>query len=424
MKMDSKPSKKPVVLCVDDEKIVLMSLKSQLKREFRNVFLVETVESGEEALELYDELIHEGFEIPLVVSDQIMPGMKGDALLTSIYAKNPNIKTILLTGQASPEAVGNAVNQANLYRYIAKPWDVTDLNLTVSEAVNSYFQAKKLRVADKLLERNYLALKDYSENLEKKVEERTQELRVALKQVEQQNIELQQANEHKSNFLARMSHELRTPLNAILGFTRIVKRRSKDVLPEKQRENLEKVIVSADHLLNLINDILDLSKVEAGHIDIDCTNFSAQELVQSCLDTSASLLRPGVVLTHRMEPDLPLLCSDEGKLRQILLNLLSNAAKFTHKGGIHVSVRREGEQLNIAVRDTGIGISEDALPRVFEEFQQADSSTTREYGGTGLGLPISFRLAQLLGGSLSAKSVKGQGSTFTLTVPLVSTASS
>jgi signal transduction histidine kinase/CheY-like chemotaxis protein len=228
----------------------------------------------------------------------------------------------------------------------------------------------------------------------------------------------EQANAAKSAFLANMSHELRTPLNAIIGFTRIVRRKSEGLLPEKQTENLDKVLVSAEHLLNLINTVLDIAKIEAGRMDVLAANFRVAALVDLCANTAQPLLRPGVTLNKQIDPNLNLANSDQDKIRQIVLNLLSNAAKFTHSGHITLSAWLEGETLHISVSDTGIGISEEALPRIFKEFQQADSSTTRQYGGTGLGLSISRNLARLLGGDLTVQSELGKGSTFSLVTPL------
>ncbi len=230
--------------------------------------------------------------------------------------------------------------------------------------------------------------------------------------------EAEEANQAKSRFLANMSHELRTPLNAIIGFSRIVRRKGAEVLPEKQVENLDKVLVSADHLLGLIDTVLDISKIEAGQMDVQPTTFELSTLVNLVVDTSQPLLREGVRLETDVQDDLPQIFSDEDKLKQILLNLLSNAAKFTHEGAITLASRHDGAWLYVDVNDTGIGVSEDALERIFEDFQQADTSTTREYGGTGLGLPISRSLARLLGGDLTACSIEGEGSTFTLTLPL------
>jgi PAS domain S-box-containing protein len=227
------------------------------------------------------------------------------------------------------------------------------------------------------------------------------------------------ANQAKSDFLARMSHELRTPMNAIIGFTRIVKRKGSEVLSEKQLDNLGKVLTSADHLLRLINDILDLSKIEAGRIDVVSKPFKIEPLMNLCLSTTQPLLQTREVrLEKEIEGPIETINSDEDKVKQILLNLLSNAAKFTHSGKITLSAASEEDFLVLSVSDTGIGILEESLQHIFEEFQQADAQTTRDYGGTGLGLTISQRLAHLMGGEITAESVEGEGSTFTLRLPM------
>ncbi|OGO37062.1 MAG: hypothetical protein A2W35_11845 [Chloroflexi bacterium RBG_16_57_11] len=228
-----------------------------------------------------------------------------------------------------------------------------------------------------------------------------------------------QANQAKSAFLANMSHELRTPLNAIIGFTRIVRRKGDELLPQKQLDNLDKVLSSSEHLLGLINTVLDIAKIEAGRMDVQAANFQIKPLIEMVGSTTQPLIRQGKVkLVIEIAEYIPPLHSDQEKIKQILLNLMSNAAKFTHEGSITIKARSEGNTLIVSVADTGIGISPQAMERVFEEFQQADTSTTREYGGTGLGLSISRSLARLLGGDLTVESVEGQGSTFTLAVPL------
>lgn len=231
--------------------------------------------------------------------------------------------------------------------------------------------------------------------------------------------EAEQANNAKSAFLANMSHELRTPLNAIIGFTRIVHRKGEGLLPEKQIENLKKVLISAENLLELINSVLDIAKIEAGRMDVMAANFRISALIDLCANTAQPLLQLGVTLEKQLDEGLEIIHSDQDKIRQIVLNLLSNAAKFTSEGKISLTTRREGENyLCISVADTGIGISAEALPRIFKEFEQADTTTTRKYGGTGLGLTISRNLARLLGGDLVVESTLGEGSTFTLTIPI------
>ncbi len=229
----------------------------------------------------------------------------------------------------------------------------------------------------------------------------------------------EQANKAKSTFLANMSHELRTPLNAIVGFTRIVKRKAEGVLPEKQIENLDKVLVSSEHLLGLINTVLDIAKIEAGRMDVIPAKFSLNTLADQCATLAMPLLKPDVTLEMQVDETIGFIFSDQDKIKQIVLNLLSNAAKFTHQGQILLNVQKVSDaSISISVKDSGIGISEEALGRVFEEFQQADNTTTRQYGGTGLGLTISRNLARLLGGDLTAASESGKGSTFTLSIPI------
>lgn len=259
----------------------------------------------------------------------------------------------------------------------------------------------------------YQQVRRHADELEARIAERTEELI-------ETNQKLEAASHHKSAFLASMSHELRTPMNAIIGFTRLVMRRSREHLPQKQYENLQKIQVSADHLLALINDILDLSKIEAGRLELHLTKFDLRELVDECLRAiEAIVANDGIALTQSVDEGLPALWGDRDKAKQILLNLLGNAAKFTKEGGIGISVHAVADgMVAIEVADTGIGIPEHALQMIFDEFQQVDSSVTRQYGGTGLGLSISHHLARLMGGQISVTSTLGEGSTFTVTLPL------
>ncbi len=226
------------------------------------------------------------------------------------------------------------------------------------------------------------------------------------------------ASRTKSEFLANMSHELRTPLNAIIGFTRLVMRRGREVLPEKQYDNLGKILASGEHLLSLINAVLDLSKIEAGRTEVHPTKFALEPLIDQCLRTVEPMVKGEIRLEKEVEPDASTLVTDQDKLRQILINLLGNAVKFTEAGRITVRARRQGDLLALSVADTGMGIPEHAKELVFEEFRQVDSSSTRQHGGTGLGLPISRHLARLLGGDITLESRLGAGSTFTVTLPV------
>lgn len=237
----------------------------------------------------------------------------------------------------------------------------------------------------------------------------------------------EQASQAKSEFMANMSHELRTPMNGIIGFTDLILTTE---LQHSQRQYLDNVKKSAYNLLNIINDILDLSKIEAGKLIIDHTHFRLDELVEDTVDLlTVRAFEKKLQVICRIDPKIPsLLNGDSVRVRQILVNLLGNAIKFTAEGEIIITATKtsgiyskEGKKwanIEVSVRDTGIGISSEKLKKVFESFTQADSSTTRKYGGTGLGLTISKNLAELMGGSLSVASDFGQGSTFTLQLAL------
>jgi PAS domain S-box-containing protein len=239
------------------------------------------------------------------------------------------------------------------------------------------------------------------------------------KAIEEKSRQLEIASRHKSEFLANMSHELRTPLNAIIGFTRIVMRRSHDKLEPQQYENLDKILASGHHLLALINSILDLSKIEAGRVELHPAEVALPAVLEQCLRTVEPLVKPELVdLVKEFDATLPPMYVDEEKLRQIVINLLSNAVKFTQRGSVRLRAQAANGSVAIAVCDTGVGIPPDKLELIFEEFEQADASSTRLYGGTGLGLAIARRLARLMGGDVTADSVVGSGSTFRLTLPL------
>jgi signal transduction histidine kinase len=235
------------------------------------------------------------------------------------------------------------------------------------------------------------------------------------KELGEKNDQLEAANKHKSQFLANVSHELRTPLNSIIGFTRIVLRRTEGKIEQLQKDNLQKVLVSSEHLLSLINELLDLAKIEAGRMEVYAENFKLEEVVRIATATVEPMLKNGnVKLVAELPPDLPPIKSDRDKLKQIVLNLLSNS----EKGEIKVAAMRDDGMLRLTVSDTGIGMNQQALKYIFDEFRQVDMSTTRKYGGTGLGLAIVKRLSNLLGGDIEVTSEEGKGSQFTVTIPM------
>jgi signal transduction histidine kinase len=233
------------------------------------------------------------------------------------------------------------------------------------------------------------------------------------------NARLLQANQLKSQFLASMSHELRTPLNSIIGFSKVLLNRLDGDLTERQETYIRSVHKSGTHLLGLINSILDFSRIEAGKVEVHAEEIDVAELVAECIEISLPLVRGKPLRVEKDIPrDLPPLLADRTKVKQILLNLLGNAIKFTASGRVLVRVQPQGEAAHVSVVDTGIGIREDDLPRLFEPFHRLHNAMSLKVGGTGLGLAISKRFVELQGGVIWAESRENQGSTFHFTVPL------
>lgn len=266
------------------------------------------------------------------------------------------------------------------------------------------------------------ALRELNENLETRVEERTIELKSLQVGLERARDAADEANQAKSAFLANMSHELRTPMNAILGYSEMLMEEAEDLEQEDFIPDLKKIHQSGTHLLSLINDVLDLSKIESGKMDTFAEEIDLDMLIDEVSATTHPLVEKNKnSMTIERGKDLGMAYQDITKLRQTLFNLLSNAAKFTHEGTITLHVTRSEQSgidwLSFAVTDTGIGIAEEKIEYVFKEFAQADDSTTRNYGGTGLGLAITRRFCELLGGDLVVHSELGKGSTFTIRIP-------
>lgn len=238
-------------------------------------------------------------------------------------------------------------------------------------------------------------------------------------ELEQQKMQLDEASRLKSTFLSNMSHELRTPLNSVIALSGVLDRRLKGVIPDEEYHYLEIIGRNGRSLLALINDILDLSRIEAGREDVYISSFRLKDLA----DDLVSVLAPqahekGIELVNRISPDLPAVQSDHDKCLHILQNILGNAVKFTETGVVELSANMDDNRLEISIRDTGIGISEAQLPHIFDEFRQADDSSSRRFGGTGLGLSIASKYAALLKGGIMVESKPGKGSTFILTLPV------
>ncbi|WP_425066561.1 ATP-binding protein [Reyranella sp.] len=238
-------------------------------------------------------------------------------------------------------------------------------------------------------------------------------------EIQEKSRQLEIASQHKSQFLANMSHELRTPLNAIIGYTEMMADGLYGEISEKAAGVLERVQRNGRHLLDLINDVLDLSKIEAGQLVLTLEPYSAADIVASVLAATESLAKTkGLELRSAVAAGLPTGTGDARRLAQVLLNLVGNAIKFTDSGSVELRVEKVGETFEMAVIDTGFGIAPADQAKIFEEFQQVDNSSTRKKGGTGLGLSISRRIVELHGGRITVTSEEGRGSTFTVTLPI------
>ena len=267
----------------------------------------------------------------------------------------------------------------------------------------------------------YEQLKQASDELERKIQAATADIAQQNELLRRQAIELEQASQLKSQFLANMSHEFRTPLNAMLGYTSMLLQGVAGPLQPPARRQLGRIESNGRHLLTIINEILDISRIEAGRMPLQLSTFRLADLVSEVkAELEPIIMRSKLSIVLDLPKDLKPITSDRQKVKQILLNLLSNALKFTHHGSVTMTARRNTKDrtMTLSVTDTGIGIAPLDQDKIFEDFRQLDNSPTRAYGGTGLGLSICRRLAQMIDGRITLQSEVGKGSIFTLTLPL------
>lgn len=453
---------KPVILCVDDEDVVLISLRDQLTHYLGNEYTVEIAESGEEALEVLEELLQKGIEIPLIISDQIMPGIKGDELLIKVHDRYPNALKIFLTGQADAAAVGNAVNNANLYRYIAKPWDEADLKLTVTKALYSYARDKQITEQNKLLEKLYAQaqkeiverkrveslLAEANQTLEQKVKERTRELSRTLDDLRktQDQLIVQEKMASLGMLTSGIAHEIKNPLNFINSFSSLsvdLARELKEII-DSEKNSLDSEV--RESVSSILKDL------QSNAASINEEGRRADSIIRSMLTHSPetkgrprktnlnALLGEAVNLAcHSMRgkdtyfdirietdyaPDLGTLNVISQDISRVFVNLVNNAYYATRKKKtamgdnytptLTVRTRNLEECIEIRIRDNGTGIPAQLQPEIFNPF-----FTTKPSGeGAGLGLSISHDIiVQGHQGTIEVDTDEGEYTEFIITLP-------
>ncbi len=298
---------------------------------------------------------------------------------------------------------------------ISKP--ITELRDVAGEIAKGNFNRKiKINSDDEIGELT-IAFNKMAADLQESIAERrrTEEIR-------RENERLELAGKAKAEFLTTMSHELRTPMNSVIGFSELLKRKAPGELNEKQEHYIDNVLTSSRHLLRLIDDILEISKVEAGKIELLVEKISIDRIIDdSLILVEEKAASHNILIKKELDPGLDYIEADKQKIKQILFNLLSNAVKFSKNGGgtITIATKKEGNMAKISVSDTGIGIKEQDMGRLFKEFEQLDSGISRKYGGTGLGLAITKKLVELHGGKICVESKYGEGTAFTFFLPVV-----
>jgi len=382
------------LLIIDDEDEILKALYRQFRRDYD----IYTAHSAEDGLHLMTET-----PIQVIISDQRMPGMNGAEFFGKIRNDDPDAIRLLLTGYADIQAVISAINDGNIFRYIAKPWDPVELDTIVREAFVRYrLMVQNRKLLEELQQANTL--------LEKRVEERTAEL-------EEMNGRLLTLNQQKDSFLGMAAHDLRTPLTVLQGFTDLL------MHPLARPEDFQEFIViireTIQQMLSLLDDLLDIAAIEAGKLTLRPEPVTIAPFIERLCKLNRRIAeQKGIQLVTEVEANLPPITFDPRRIEQVFNNLLSNAFKFSH-GGTLVMVRATRVQgtVEFSVIDHGQGIRADEIDTVFGEFQRVSTRPTGDEGSTGLGLSICRRIVHLHNGQIAVESEFGAGSRFYFTLP-------
>jgi signal transduction histidine kinase len=382
------------LLIVDDEREILKSLRRQFRRDYD----VYTAESADEAYSIMLQT-----PIHVIISDQRMPGVSGSEFFSRVKDDFPDAMRLLLTGYADIQAVISAVNDGNIFRYVLKPWDPSELASIVRDAFSRYMLTAQNRVLlTELQEANAL--------LEARVTERTSLL-------EQANERLRQLVEQRDIFIGMAAHDLRTPIQVVQGFTDLLLHTR--TRPEEIRDFVIIIQETLRDMLTLLNNLLDITAIESGKILLHKADVNVREFIDRVVKLNRLIgEKKGIHLRTELDPDLPRFSFDRQRIEQVLNNLLSNAFKFSHSGTeVTLRVQKLDGEILFTVIDQGIGIRADETSRLFNEFQRTSSKPTGSESSTGLGLSICRRLVDLHNGRIGVDSQVGAGSRFYFTLP-------
>jgi signal transduction histidine kinase len=401
----------PIIICIDDEEIILNSLKKDISDFFGNEYTIETTSSGEEALELITELNDLGREIPIVIADYIMPTMKGDDVLAKIHLILPKTLKIMLTGQANIQGVINAINYAHLYRYISKPWHKEDLNLAIKEASDKFFR-------EKLVERQNAELKALTHSLEKKVTERTLLLQKKTEELSEKNKLLVEANETKVRMFSVVSHDIREPIAALQSVLELIGNHNNMLTQEEIKEASKDLSQHVKKTISFLDNLLQWSKMQMQNIKPSIEWINAFETTQNVIELLESkAIEKGLTIYNHISIS-EMVMGDVEMFKTILRNLLNNAIKFTSLGGeIHIYSSTDEEFTTFTIQDSGVGISEENIKKLFNVYENFSTTGTLQEKGTGLGLAICKEFVERNGGEIWVKSTEGVGTSFLFTLP-------
>jgi signal transduction histidine kinase len=390
-------------------------------------FVIDSAHQGQEGLALVEQAVRENRPYPVAFVDVRMPpGWDGVETIRRIWEVDPEILVVICTAYSDHtwEEIVLQLGRTDRLLIQKKPFDNIEVRQLAMSLTKRWHLARQAKLTLERLEKMVAARTREVEARSQALEKATQQLREMNEQLNAARLAAEAANQAKSEFLANMSHEIRTPMTAILGFAELLREDAdRPEMSSTRMEFIDAIVRNAEYLLGVLNDILDMSKIESGRLEVEKSPCSPWEIIAkatSLLQARAAL--KGLTLSAAQVGAIPeTIRTDPVRLQQILVNLLSNAIKFTEAGGVRLVAGLVDEDqtrplLRFEVIDTGIGMTEQQLSRLFQRFSQADTSTTRKYGGSGLGLAISRRLAEMLGGDIVGKSTPGHGSSFVVTV--------